>query len=110
MIVVKLMQTLKVSELGRLIPIGTVFRGKNRKDFPKWLQAEIKYFEATPKRSTLLIKEMIEKVAPIDSDADKKDVDDVDAVKIEENDVPDKDPELESEKENSLTLNKRNKK
>ena len=116
MIVVKLMQTLKVSELGRLIPVGTVFREKNRKDLPKWLQAELQYFETTPKRATLLVKETLEKVAPIDSDAGKKDDAVVDDVKTEENDVPDKDPEpepekeSEPEKENSPTLNKRNKK
>jgi len=67
MIVVKTLATLRIKGnkgKNKLVPIGSVFRGRRIKDLPEWLQEHITYFRKTVTCNTLLIKEHAETTQP----------------------------------------------
>ncbi len=67
MIVVKTKATLRIKENKRnkLVPLGSVFRGRTIADLPEWLQEHITYFRNTSRCNTLLIREHAEIEQPI---------------------------------------------
>ena len=67
MIVVKTKTTLRIKENNRkkLVPLGSIFRGRTIEDLPKWLQDHITYFRSTARCDTLLITETAEIEQPI---------------------------------------------
>ena len=67
MIVVKTKATLRIKEnkKNKLVPLGSVFRGRTIIDLPEWLQEHITYFRNTSRCNTLLIREHAEIEQPI---------------------------------------------
>jgi len=75
MIAVKLNGNLRVKQEDgtyRIFQEGTIFRAKNRSELPEWLITELKYFESTATRDSLIVTESLPKASKSASDKEKK--------------------------------------